>query len=142
MFDVWWWGRGATCCKKLYSYSTLNVFCSIRSATYLSTSDIFSSSTYIASSDMFCPSFCCITDIYYCALTALLMLLFIAGDIERNPDPPFNIVKSVKGSCHQGDIKFGDTAGMQCTCNSLFAICFSKMHRISLWRSEDLDLVL
>ena len=91
---------------------------------------------------MFCPSFCCITVIYYCVLTELLMLLFIAGDIERNPVPPFNIVKSVKGSCHQGDIKFSDTAGMQCTCNSLFAICFSKMYRISLWRSEDLDLVL
>ena len=56
-----------------------------------------------------------------------------------NPNP---IQKSVLGSFHQGHAKFGDTAGTQCACNALFAICFSVVKRTTLWKSWDLDYIL
>ena len=31
---------------------------------------------------------------------------------------------------------------MQCTCNSLFAICYSTVKRVSVWKSWDLDYIL
>ena len=57
-----------------------------------------------------------------------LSLLLIDGDIESNPGPAAvvnKIQKVVLGSCHQGHLKFGDTAGIQCSCNALYAIFFS-----------------
>ena len=48
------------------------------------------------------------------------------GDVETNPGPTYGIMKSVTGTCHQGDIaKFGETAGKQCLCNALYAIAWS-----------------
>ena len=52
-----------------------------------------------------------------------MSLLLQHGDIESNPGPTYTIVKSVTGTCHQGDIAiFGETAGRQCLCNSVYAI--------------------
>ena len=72
-----------------------------------------------------------------------LSLLLIAGDIESNPGPVTNkIQKVVLGSFHQGHSKFGDTAGIQCACIALYAICFSLVKKVSIWKSFDLDYIL
>ena len=46
------------------------------------------------------------------------------------------------GSFHQGDNRFGATAGVQCACNSLLALCWSKIYDCRIWRKDDLDHVL
>ena len=43
------------------------------------------------------------------------LLLILAGDVELNPGP--NMFQTVvQGHFHQGDTRFGETAGIQCTC--------------------------
>ena len=66
----------------------------------------------------------------------------IAGDIESNPGPTYNIVKFIKASFHQGNPMFGKTAGIQCACNALFSICWSKVKSIGCWKTCDVDYVL
>ena len=68
-------------------------------------------------------------------------LLFIQG-IESNPGPSYTIVKSIQGDFNQGDKKFGDSAGTQCAINSLVAICFSTIKKISFWNNTHLNFVL
>ena len=51
----------------------------------------------------------------------------LSGDVESNPGPTYAIEKVISGSFHQGDARFGTTAGIQCACNSLFALCFSQV---------------
>ena len=47
------------------------------------------------------------------------------GDIETNSVPTYNIERVLQGSFHQGKRElFGETAGMQCACNSLYALCW------------------
>lgn len=43
---------------------------------------------------------------------------------------------------HKGDGLFGETAGVQCACNSLFALCWSRILKNSIWQSLDLDHML
>ena len=50
--------------------------------------------------------------------------------------------KVVQGSFHQGDLKYGYTAGIQCSCNTLVSICFSKFKEIEYWKFYDLDFIL
>ena len=69
-------------------------------------------------------------------------LLLIAGDIESNPGPVDHIRKAVLGSFHQGNDRFGNSSGNQCTCNALYAICFSLIKKVNIWKSWDLDYVL
>ena len=45
------------------------------------------------------------------------------------------------GSLHQGDSKFGITAGVQCPCYSLLAICWSKIQDRRIWKKDNLDHV-
>ena len=76
-----------------------------------------------------------------------LSLLLLGGDIESNPGPgpasiSNRIQKVVSGNFHQGHSKFGNTAGIQCSCNALFAICFSIVKKVSLWKPFDLDYIL
>ena len=71
-----------------------------------------------------------------------LSMLMNHGDIESNPGPAFDNKKSVLGSFHQAHAKFGNSAGIQCSCNSLYAICFSIIKRVSLWKSLDIDYIL
>ena len=73
-------------------------------------------------------------------LAALKFDLLLVHGIESNPGPTFS--KAIEGSFHQGDPKFGDTAGFQCTGNSLIAICFGTIKRLSLWKSWNLDYIL
>ena len=46
------------------------------------------------------------------------------------------------GTFHQGNPKYGTTAGIQCTSNAFIAICFSVVKRVSIWKSFDLDYIL
>ncbi len=62
--------------------------------------------------------------------------LLLSGDVELNPGP------SVQGSFHQGNSKFGETAGIQCSSNCFFAICYAQFRKLSLWKAHDLDYVL
>ena len=50
--------------------------------------------------------------------------------------------KSIQGSFHQGDPKFGHSAGKQCTCCSLFAIAFTLCKSPSRWNNNDLDFIV
>ena len=58
----------------------------------------------------------------FITLLVLTAILLQSGDIETNPGPTFSI-STVKGSFHQGNPKYGRTAGTQCMCNSLVSLC-------------------
>ena len=53
-----------------------------------------------------------------------------------------HISKIVQGTHHQGDIRYGTTAGIQCLCISLMAVCWSLAKSISRWDSNDFDRIL
>lgn len=53
-----------------------------------------------------------------------------------------SFIKSVQGSFHQENQKFGETAGNQCTCCSLFSIAFTLIKRPGYWDRKDLDFIL
>ena len=72
----------------------------------------------------------------------ILIAIFInCGDIETNPGPTFSI-KTVHGSCHQANPKFGPTAGTQCMCNSLASLCYFKIKPLRFWTTSDIDIIL
>ena len=50
--------------------------------------------------------------------------------------------KVLQGTFHQGHVMFGETAGRQCSCCSLFAICFTLVKSPGHWNSCDLDFIL
>ena len=67
--------------------------------------------------------------------------------IEINPGPEnikwnYAIKKVEQASHHQGNSEFGESAGMQCTSNAYFAIIFSPMKSIDIWKTFDLDYIL
>ena len=65
------------------------------------------------------------------------------GDIETNPGPAYNLEKIVHGSFHQGNSQlFGETAGIQCACNALYALCWTQIKQIFHWVRRDLDHIL
>ena len=74
---------------------------------------------------------------------SLYFVLFLkkCGDIESNPGP-YTIRNCVQARFSQGDPRFGDTRGIQCTCISLYGICFSAFKNISRWMQNDLDCIL
>jgi len=54
----------------------------------------------------------------------------------------FCVNAEVQGTFNQGHPKFGETAGVQCACNALFSICWSKVRKINQWTTSDLDHIL
>ena len=65
------------------------------------------------------------------------------GDIETNPGPTYNLDKIVHGSFYQGNSQlFGETAGIQCTCNALYALCWTQTKQIFYWVRGDLHHML
>ena len=70
------------------------------------------------------------------------LLLILAGDIELNPGP--NMFQNVvQGSFHQGDrIRFGNTAGTQCTCCCLTSLTLTLVKTPGRWHSRDLDFIV
>ena len=87
---------------------------------------------------------CLILLVDLCLNTSFLkiMKVVIDGDVESNPGPTYNLLKSLSASYNQGHQKFGNTAGVQCACNSLFAICWSKIRKVTIWKVLDLDTIL
>ena len=75
-------------------------------------------------------------------MLALVLRLIIDGDIESNPGPTYVIEKAIHGSYHQGDQRFGNTAGVQCACNSLYTLCWSQIKKVNSWNTSDLDHIL
>ena len=71
-----------------------------------------------------------------------LMSLLTDGDVESNPGPTYTILKVVQGSFNQANQKFGETAGRQCACITLFSIAWSAIRRVALWNTTDLDFIL
>ena len=53
-----------------------------------------------------------------------------------------NIKKVVQGSFHQGNDRFGETAGRQCTCCALFSVAFTLVKSPGHWVSKDLDFII
>ena len=81
--------------------------------------------------------------IVYFSMYTNFQMLILAGDIESNPGPSFKVLKSTFGAFNQGDtFRFGDTAGIQCACNSLVAICWSSIRRVGVWKPWDIDNIL
>ena len=60
----------------------------------------------------------------------ILKHVLLSGDIELNPGP-YDLVKCIQASFHQGHGKFGATRGIQCSCISLYGICFSAFKSVS-----------
>ena len=68
---------------------------------------------------------------------SIIVILFILTIILSMP-----CLKSVQGSFHQGNIKFGETAGKQCTCCPLFSVAFTLVKTPGYWDRKDLDFIL
>ena len=65
------------------------------------------------------------------------------GGIETNPGPTYNIESVVQVSFHQGNRElFDETAGIECACNSFYALCWVQMKQIFHWGKSDLDHIL
>ena len=85
-----------------------------------------------------------------CSLVFILMdvtcfnrfLLLRSGDIEVNPGPTYRICKVVQGTSHQGDIKYGNYAGIQCATCALVSICWSLVKKPGFWTHIDIDRIL
>ena len=80
---------------------------------------------------MFSCEFCEISKSNFSQNTSGRLLLQIdikvSGEVESNPGPAYAVEKkAVMRSFHQGDRRFGDTAGIQYACNSLYALCWSS----------------
>ena len=71
-----------------------------------------------------------------------LLRLLEDGDIAFYVPRSFKITKFVQSSFHQGHVKFGETAGIQCAYNALFALCSSTLKRVTLWKTMDMDYIL
>jgi len=50
--------------------------------------------------------------------------------------------KIVQGTFHQGNSRFGYSAGIQCFCNTLVSLCYTKFRTITTWKTHDLDYIL
>ena len=67
--------------------------------------------------------------------------------IEINPGVEnsnwnYAIKKLVQASHHEGNSKFEESAGMQCTNNAYFAVIFSTIKSIEILKTFDLDYIL
>ena len=68
--------------------------------------------------------------------------LKIRGDIESNSGQNYVVNKVIQSSFHQGNQRFGKTTGIQCACDSLYAICWSKVKKVFVWNTSDLGHIL
>ena len=77
----------------------------------------------------------------YVMFVFITVSLLIAGDIESNPGP-YTLNKVIEGGFHQGDKRFGNTAGSQCMCNALWSICYSQLKCVRYWKEWDINRIL
>ena len=68
------------------------------------------------------------------------LLFQLCGDVKRNQGATYDIEKVTMESFHRGDARFGLT-GIQCACNSLYALCLSHV-KVFRWNTHDLDQIL
>ena len=66
----------------------------------------------------------------------------IKDGVESNPGPEtsgrnYAIQKTIHGTHHQGSLKYGEYAGRQCTVNAYFAIIYSAIKNIGIWKPFD-----
>ena len=71
-----------------------------------------------------------ITLILFLMITLFLVSLSLScsGDIGSNPGTTYSIIKIICGSFHQGNPRFGHTAGIQYVCNSPYALLCSLVN--------------
>ena len=50
--------------------------------------------------------------------------------------------KIVRATHHQGDLKYGATTGIQCSCISLMSVCWNSFMSVTTWDGTDLDMIL
>ena len=50
--------------------------------------------------------------------------------------------KTIQASYHQSNVRYGRSAGIQCTSNAYLAIIFSTVRNINTWKPFDLDYIL
>ena len=63
--------------------------------------------------------------------------------VESNPGPRnYTIKKTIQASHHQGHVRYGRSAGMQCKSNAYLAIIFSTIMDINTWKPIDLNYIL
>ena len=63
--------------------------------------------------------------------------------VESNPGPRSYIIKkTINASHHQGHVRYGRSAGMQCTSNAYLVVIFSKSKYINRWKPFDLNYIL
>ena len=54
----------------------------------------------------------------------------------------YSTQKVIQATFSQGHPKFGHARGIQCTCISLFSVCFSIFKSVSRWNRHDVDYVI
>ena len=107
---------------------------------------------------MIIDRYCLITDKYFCILLLEFFIIIkfnavltstvsytsssIPVSLCPQKMPVYQIKRLISGTFHQGDIRFGNTAGRQCACNVLFSIFWSNIRSVSRWSSPDLDKIL
>ena len=52
------------------------------------------------------------------------------------------ICKVVQATHHQGDGKYGESRGMQCSCMALMSVGWTLLKPVSRWQLSDLDYIL
>ena len=52
------------------------------------------------------------------------------------------IMKVIQATHHQGDIRYGMSWDIQCSCMSLMSVCSTLFKFVSIWDSFDLDCIL
>ena len=50
--------------------------------------------------------------------------------------------KIVQSTHHQGDLRYGATAGIQCSFMSLMSVCWNTFISATTWDGTDLDMIL
>ena len=51
-------------------------------------------------------------------------------------------MKVVQATHHQGDVRYGMSRGIQCSCISLMSVCWTLLKSVSIWDSFDLDFTI
>ena len=52
------------------------------------------------------------------------------------------VCKVVQATHHQGDARYRESRGMQCSCMALMSVGWTLLKRISRWQTSDLDDIL
>ena len=54
----------------------------------------------------------------------------------------YSIIKAVKAAQHPGDVRYGTSRGMQCSCMSLMSVTWTLFRSPAIWDKFDLDSIL